>query len=601
MNQRGRIGESESGLMGERFRVRTRLSKYCSCYNGTSKLRRPGEMRAPRLCGAPTVEAGDSRVERSGADRPALPLGERVAGRAHSLQSVQRRLSRRAYAYTRHPSPASDVSPRLRNGNATRSFTVTVQLKSREYGLNGARYDMSPGERAALGRREPARPQYAATAPGFPPPYYPPYGVPHPNAWLGAPLISMAGRNTPVSKLAMHAQGAPLIIHNRHDRRKYTTVPEQRNHRPGAHVDHGARDRCEAHETNRARNQQQPPRSARSGRNNNNNTDAVSVASDESSGSTNSETMLPRIIKPRKRRKKDRKPNNIVPHDMTAAALEIGDVGHGAVGSMSAASHGVYDESYCRNITMQYRLDVKVLEYSEPAPETYRVVALGEALEATRFGLAEAASPSESAVSSCQCRYCDPVGQIWDADSIADLLDENSSGDFAPTKLEDSMKVVGPLGRRGADTVLRRSWSDPSSRVADRRDANAAEPQSSSNLYSLFPPSRRASSPEPRSPLALEISSEIVTSMNGHRDLEIKLFSTSPPAAHADRRSFFDGKSESAADGCTIAADNSRVDCAVNSEQGVPSVSDYVDAGCSTANAAAKSPRGICDLALVAA
>ncbi|CAG4969956.1 unnamed protein product [Parnassius apollo] len=467
---------------------------------------------------------------------------------------------------------------------------------------------MSPGERAALGRREPARPQYASTAPGFPPPYYPPYGMPHPNAWLGAPLISMAGRtpparNTPVSKLAMHAQGAPLIIQNRHDRRKFTTVPEQRNHRPSGHVEHVTRNRCEALEGNRPHNQQQQMRSTRSGRNNN--TDAVSVASDESSGSTNSETMLPRIIKPRKRRKKDRKPNNIVPHDMNTTVLEISDVGHCTVSSMSPVSHGMYEDSYCRDVSIPYRLDVKVLQYSEPAPETYRVAALGEALEATRFGLAKAASPSESAVSSCQCRYCDPVGQIWDADSIADLLDENSSGDFAPTKLEDSMKVVGPLGRRG-DTVLRRSWSDPSSRVPERREGINGDPLSSPNLYSLFPPSRRTSSPESRSPLALEISSEIVTSMNGHRDLEIKLFSTSPSATNSDRRSFFDDKSESAVNRCTIAEYDLKVNSAVNSDGAVLGVndgkkSDEVESGCSTAFVATEPSRNICDLALVTA
>ncbi|KAJ2947584.1 hypothetical protein O0L34_g17378 [Tuta absoluta] len=465
---------------------------------------------------------------------------------------------------------------------------------------------MSPGERAALGRREPTRPQYAATAPGFPPPYYPPYGVPHPNAWLGAPLISMAGRappsrSTPVSKLAMQAQGAPLIIQNRHDRRKYNTAPDQRNQRPPAHNEN-IRDRCEAQDGSRPRNQQQT-RAARGGRNNN--TDAVSVASDESSGSTNSETMLPRIIKPRKRRKKDRKPNNMAPHDLAAAGLDLGDVDHCAVTGIVTTSHGIYEDTYCREMSLPYRLDVKVLEYPEPVPESYRVSALGEALEATRFGLAEAASPAESAVSSCQCRYCDPVGQIWDADSIADLLDENSSGDFAPTKLEDSMKVVGPLGRRGADTTLRRSWSDPSSRVPERREPSAADAYSAPNLYSLFPPSRRTSSPEPRSPLALEISSEIVTSMNGHRDLEIKLFSTSPPATSTERRSFFADKSESAVNKCATIYD-AKVNSAVINDKVKTCVegktSEDVSESVRPVGYGTGAPsRNICDLALVTA
>lgn len=468
---------------------------------------------------------------------------------------------------------------------------------------------MSPGERGPHGRRDPGRPQYATTAPGFPTAYYPSYGVPHPNAWLGAPLISMAGRpppqtrNTPVSKLAMHAQGAPLIIQNRHDRRKFTNAPEQRNNRPCGQTEPGTRDRCEPPEGNRPRNQQQQTRSNRGGRNNN--TDAVSVASDESSGSTNSETMLPRIIKPRKRRKKDRKPNNIIPHELSAA-IDLGDVDHCVASGITSANHGMYEGSYCRNMPLSYRLDVKVLDYSEQVPETYRVSALGEALEATRFGLAEAVSPAESAVSSCQCRLCDPVGQIWDAHSIADLLDENSSGDFPPTKLEDSMKVVGPLGRRGADTTLRRSWSDPSSRVPERREVGSGDAYSAPNLYSLFPPARRASSPEPRTPLALEISSEIVTSMNGHRDLEIKLFSTSPPA-NSVRRSFFAEKSESVVNKLIIANYDHKVNNAVINKNTVESSvvtddnksEDVSDVGCSTAFVTGEPSRNLCDLALV--
>ncbi|XP_023941093.2 uncharacterized protein LOC112047998 [Bicyclus anynana] len=469
---------------------------------------------------------------------------------------------------------------------------------------------MSPGERAALGRRDAPRPHYAATAPGFPPPYYPPYGVPpHHNAWLGAPLISMTGRTpppreNPVSKLAMHAQGAPLIIQNRHDRRKFTTVPEQRNHRTVLPPENITRDRPDPENTrHRNQHQQQHQQQTRPSRGRNNNTDAVSVASDESSGSTNSETMLPRIIKPRKRRKKDRKPNNLVPHDLSSAALELGDVDHCT--NMGSSLHGMYEKSYSRDMALQYHLNVNVVDYPDPAPETYRVAALGEAFEATRFGLAEAAAPSESAASTCQCRYCDPVGQIWDANSIAHLLDENSSVDFAPTKLEDSMKIVGPLGRRGADTMLRRSWSDPSARTPERK-TNSSEAYSAPNLYSLFPPPRRTSSPEPRSPLALEISSEIVTSINGHRDLEIKLFSTSPPASTSDRRSFFDDKSESAVNDRSANANSELKSKSAVSSEKVSSANNVknsvnLDSGCMKALGAGENSRNICDLALVSA
>ncbi|XP_050680287.1 uncharacterized protein LOC126976130 [Leptidea sinapis] len=460
---------------------------------------------------------------------------------------------------------------------------------------------MSPGERAALGRREHPRPHYGATASGFSPTFYPPpYGVPHPNAWLGAPLISMTGRtqqqrNSPVGKLAMHAQGAPLIIQNRHDRRKFTQVTDQRNHRPIGVTEQVMRDNFEA-DALRQRNQQQQMRSNRNVRGNN--TDAVSIASDESSGSTNSETMLPRIIKPRKRRKKDRKPNNIMPHDMSNAGIELGEVEHCAITNMASSLHNVYEETYCRELSLPYRLDVKVLDYPDPVPETYRVTALGEALEATRFGINEAASPAESAISSCQCRYCDPVGQIWDAESIARLLDENSSGDFLPTKLEESMKVVGPLVTRGADTVLRRSWSDPSARVAESREVANSDSASAANLYSLFPPTRRASSTEPRSQLALEISSEIVTSMNGHRDLEIKLFSTSPPATNSERRSFFDDDCVSVSNNQNSLVNSDKTDSCLSDSR----KSDHVDSsGCLSAYANVESARKICDLALVSA
>lgn len=465
---------------------------------------------------------------------------------------------------------------------------------------------MSPGERGPQGRREPARPQYASQAPGYPPSYYPPYGVPHPNAWLGAPLISMAGRapqqrHTPISKLAIQAQGAPLIIQNKQDRRKFTSA-EQRSHRLQGTAEQNSnptKDRCERlNDNNRPRNQQhQHSRVTRGGRAHN--TDAVSVASDESSGSNNSETMLPRIIKPRKRRKKDRKPNNMAPHDLASVNLDADIEQHCNINGVTPTSH-VYDENYRRDLS--YRLDVKVFEYADPVPESYKVSALGEALEATRFGVAEAVSPAESAVSSCQCRYCDPVGQIWDAESIAGLLDETSTGDFAPTTLDESMKVVGPMARR-ADTTLRRSWSDPFARTPERRDA--CEPSSSApNLYSLFPPTHRAGSPQEFRPtLSLEISSEIVTSINGHRDLEIKLFSKSPPAVSSERRSFFSGSSESDALKSNDLKVKSvvlsgKVDNGVNASA-TQKCEELPESGCSSAFSSGGFSRNQCDLTLV--
>lgn len=458
---------------------------------------------------------------------------------------------------------------------------------------------MSPGERAAPGRRDTARPQLSAPTSGFQPSYYhQPYGAPQPSAWLGAPLISMAGRapqqrHTPISKLAVQARGAPLIIQNRPDRRRFTAAPEQRGVRSAPPSDQ--RDV-------RPRNQHQPLQTTRAARGDRIiNTDAVSVASDESSGSNNSETMLPRIIKPRKRRKKDRKPNNMTPHELSAPALDVDSDRRCDVAGVPSAQHSAYGDHYSGEMQFPYRLNVKVFEYPDSVPDSYKVSALGEALEATRFGAPEAISPAESAVSSCQCRYCDPVGQIWDADSVADLLDESSSGDFAPTKLEESMKAVGSLGKR-ADSTLRRSWSDPFARTPEKRDMiNYSEPSTSApNLYSLFPPSRRAISPrEPRSPLALEISSEIVTSMNGHRDLEIKLFSSSPPAVSSGRPSFFSGNIESVVGSREVSVVNSDKTGRCDQVNGTGKCEEVSDSGCSSAFNSAEFSKNRCDLALV--
>lgn len=93
--------------------------------------------------------------------------------------------------------------------------------------------------------------------------------------------------------------------------------------------------------------------------------------------------------------------------------------------------------------------------------------------------------------------------------------------------------------------------------------------------------------------------------MNGHRDLEIKLFSTSPPATNSDRRSFFADKSESAVNRC-IASNDLEVNSAVNNNGVESSVKpngktseDMSRTGCQSVLKTGESSRNICDLALV--
>ncbi|KAK4880863.1 hypothetical protein RN001_004182 [Aquatica leii] len=94
----------------------------------------------------------------------------------------------------------------------------------------------------------------------------------------------------PLSHLAVHTQGAPLILTNKYNYRKNKSNVLDKNVTKTRNVSVN----CNPKDSN-----------ARG-------VDAVSVNSDESSASTNSENCLPRIIKPRKRRKKDRKPMHLV-------------------------------------------------------------------------------------------------------------------------------------------------------------------------------------------------------------------------------------------------------------------------------------------------
>lgn len=130
-----------------------------------------------------------------------------------------------------------------------------------------------------------------------PPPYYP-HHLPEFHyqrsraGWTGLPLISMGpprrGKKqetkqqereetrSPLSRLAVHTQGAPLVQAGGRQAGK------GRPYKP------------------------RPKTEPKEGKTKERGGDTASVASDESSA--NSENTLPRIIKPRKRRKKDRKP-----------------------------------------------------------------------------------------------------------------------------------------------------------------------------------------------------------------------------------------------------------------------------------------------------
>ncbi|XP_023247448.1 transcription factor mef2A-like [Copidosoma floridanum] len=139
----------------------------------------------------------------------------------------------------------------------------------------------------------------------------------------------------PLSRLAVHTQGAPLILsgrfHNNRNNKMHTDrqssnglINNNNNSNSSAPKCHpqskaGVGNKPTMLEQRRPHQQQQQSfltgkpadgasRDVSTAGTTTANIDSLSIASDESSGSNNSENSLPRIIKPRKRRKKDRKP-----------------------------------------------------------------------------------------------------------------------------------------------------------------------------------------------------------------------------------------------------------------------------------------------------
>uniref|UniRef100_T1IE71 Uncharacterized protein n=2 Tax=Rhodnius TaxID=13248 RepID=T1IE71_RHOPR len=280
-------------------------------------------------------------------------------------------------------------------------------------------------------------------------------GGPYPRTWsAGLPLISMSpasprraaggiikdkqqDERSPLSRLAIHTQGAPLIQAGRQQPR----LTKQNN--------------------NKQKKEKDPK-------------DFSSVASDESSG--NSENSLPRIIKPRKRRKKDRKPQPTPGTTPTNQQTVNDNLQETAIVTLKPYT------PLCQDFTpqqQQQQQQQQLLQQQQQQQNNFvtngnTIKLLSEEINTnktnkifTEYPLVENASPP------CQCRYCDPINLTWDVEQ----------------------RCYSPY---------------------------LTPPNSSSSSQDWGLDSRGSS---------LEVSSEIITSPNGHRDIEIKFFSTSPPAS----------------------------------------------------------------------
>lgn len=278
------------------------------------------------------------------------------------------------------------------------------------------------------------------------------------------------------------------------------------------------------------------------------NTDSSSVASDESSA--NSENSLPRIIKPRKRRKKDRKP--ITGNTSVTSSSPNSDSPqysrqpeHNVEPSTLKAylplcfEHEVVDSG--EHITCDLLSDNSRISSYEDKQNEDLIDPLTSADEFPLGNLLDDEDDKSSEPATlCQCRYCDPSGVIWDVDQrcYSPFLTPPSPTDakmpfsnplmvpfdsFRPYNrqmavLESSPPSPPSQFSFGGDlaSLLRRSWSDPS--PYKKHDFQSPILECGRERRDSRPPSA-----------GLQVSSEIVTSPNGHRDIEIKFYSSSVP------------------------------------------------------------------------
>lgn len=419
---------------------------------------------------------------------------------------------------------------------------------------------------------------------------------------------------TPLSRLAIHTQGAPLILSGRYavNGRKSNVnqgrAPPLRQFRDG---DVGVRRSNSVRDT---RDTGSSGNSANGISSNTRSSDCLSVASDESSG--HSENSLPRIIKPRKRRKKDRKP----PPSATTSASDIptsstpNELKNSAVESPSIVTLKPYIplcyEWYGSRHWVGNRLSLteqdpegrtvekrhafnpsngndnqvddehvsQTCEDDNQEPNLHHNFDDVQEDEEGSHVDSGALFPYPFPPTLCQCRYCDPSGLIWDVDQHCyspfltppSPTSDNKSTSYSKSPFENIPLFLTPpptevrgfdffnkdqrstpsssvfLSENDHSSVVRRSWSEPLPSSLDNEgsrgsfgiighgrvcgDENVTESRMKKYEFQNASAELPASTVPLSTSQSLEVSTEIVTSPNGHRDIEIKFYSTSPPA-----------------------------------------------------------------------
>ncbi|XP_018560801.1 uncharacterized protein LOC108903195 [Anoplophora glabripennis] len=336
----------------------------------------------------------------------------------------------------------------------------------------------------------------------------------------------------PLARLAVHTQGAPLILAKSYNHRKNKV-----------HRNNAASTKVFENSNNKKPNKcQEQQNSSGAG------VDAVSVTSDESSGSANSENCLPRIIKPRKRRKKDRKPPLLgrpLSQDGFSTDSASPDIDNAQSGVLTIGPFIPFTfdpfPSYRVPESPQLIDRCHILGDISETPKLHHSFEDIEELDDGKD------INGNQSTSTCQCRYCDPSGQIWD-------VDRNCYSPFLTPPNSHSKSFHFP------NLNLDVAYSCP---VSNSENHCLVHSMSTISLEEeenkKLPPSRSSSSSSCRD---LEVSTEIVTSLNGHRDLEIRFFSS--PSVDAGARDKDPEKNQASAAELSEPGKMNR--CAVNSE-----------------------------------
>ncbi|EEB11723.1 hypothetical protein Phum_PHUM129570 [Pediculus humanus corporis] len=338
----------------------------------------------------------------------------------------------------------------------------------------------------------------------------------------------------PLSRLAIHTQGAPLILSGRCG---YKNQNRGNQTRDGGEV-------VVVRRSNKFKDNV-------AHRNAGTTSDCLSVASDESSGSGQSENCLPRIIKPRKRRKKDRKPS--IPSSESYEE-NGGDKIKNSTSSSSSSCAKTRSEPVAvvdvgKNYTPKKCDNTKTTiingsQTDDGGKKNMEDESHGPKLHHAFEDVTESDLPSYGCLpSSCQCHYCDPSG-IWNAPTNIFFKETENLSALLLTPPYRANKTFHPFPH--SELVLRRSWSEPISDVARRDDQDFIFSKSGitkDHHWSgdkMFSGSWETiekidSDPEKTNKKktsygnqCLEVSTEIVTSHNGHRDIEIRFYSSSP-------------------------------------------------------------------------